>query len=136
MIIEVVEPFRVRELWMFLQPYIALSQLKGPTDAINADAMRDACATDETWRLIALHDGYQMLGAAVVRVLDDSLYVSALGGEGLPKDWHFDFFDWLRSAAQYMGLPAIRLGGRKGWRRKLAPLGFKPLDGPYLEARL
>ena len=135
MIFEVVEPRKVPEIWRYVYAYIEDSQRRGPTDELNAAAMRNLCATDETWRLVCIHDGWAMYGAAVIRVLDDGLFVSAIGGK-FPKRWEHEFFGWLSSIAGFMGLKAIRLGGRKGWRRLLAPLGFLPAGGPYLECRL
>lgn len=133
--IEVIQPHQVRIMWEYAYPYLLRSQQRGPIDDTTLAFMRESCMHDNTWRLLLFHEDEQLQGAAVLRLLDGALYISALGGKFRPG-WHVIFFDWLKGAAGFMGIERIRFGGRKGWRRLLKPLGFKPVGGPYMEARV
>lgn len=133
--IQVIEPYQVARIWEHAYPFLAKSQERGPRDEVTLADMRHYCMNTPSWRLVVLYEDHDLLGAAVVRVLDDTLFVSALGGRFKPG-WHLHFFEWLKSVAGYMGVPVIRFGGRKGWRRLLAPLGFVPVGGPFYEVRL
>lgn len=135
MMIEVIDPFKVSRAWEYAHPFLLKSQQRGPVDDLTLTYMRHCCMHDNTWRLLLFHADDHLLGAAVLRLLDGALYVSCLGGT-FKKGWHVEFYEWLKSAAGFMQIKVIRFGGRKGWRRLLAPLGFVPAGGPYMEAWL
>ena len=127
--IDVVEPRQVKTFWPLVDKHVRASQKRSSTQA-TADLMRYHCIHDNTWRLVILDE---CRAAAVIRVWDHRLHVVAIGGR-LPKGWETEFFEWLKRAGRFMGLTHVTLGGRKGWKRKLAHLGFVPLDAVYLGA--
>lgn len=131
MLIEVIEPHQVKDLWPHIRKHIQAAQRRGPTDHDLAE-LRCNCLNSQSWRLLVLEHGE---GAAIIRILDNRLHVVSLGGK-LPKGWAAEFNDWLRGVAAYLELKGVTLCGRKGWARVLAPLGFKPIGGGWLEARL
>jgi len=129
--IDVIEPHQVKAIWPYIRHHIDAAQRRGPTD-MTADEIRGYCQSDESWRLLVLEETE---AAAVIRIIDDRLHVVSLGGK-LRKGWPPEFFDWLASAAKYLELPVITLGGRKGWNRVLKPLGFVPIGNGYLGAQI
>lgn len=129
--IDVVEPHMAATVWPHVKRHIEAAQRRGPTDHELAE-LRQACCQSQTWRLLVLEGGD---GAAIIRILNDRLHVVSLGGT-LAKGWAGEFHDWLRGVAAYLELQGITLCGRKGWARKLAPLGFRPIGGGWLEAKL
>lgn len=128
--IEVIEPHEVHTVWPHIKRHIEAAQRRGPTDH-DLSELRLNCCRAPDWRLLVLEMGE---GAAIIRILNDRLHVVSLGGT-LPKGWASEFTDWLTNCAAYIELKGITLCGRKGWQRKLAPLGFKPIGGGWLEAR-
>lgn len=128
--IEVIEPHEVHTVWPHIKRHIEAAQRRGPTDH-DIDQLRRYCCCMADWRLVVLEMGE---GAAIIRILNDRLHVVSLGGN-LPKGWAPLFAEWLTNCGIYCELQGITLCGRKGWARKLAPLGFKPIGGGWLEAR-
>jgi len=125
--INVVQPFQVDFFWPTIAKHIEASQSRGPVD-MRLDEIQDNCRADERWRLL-IFDHFE--GAAVIRVWDDWLHVVAIGGH-FQKGWEWEFFDYLKRLGRFIGAKYVTLGGRKGWDRKLAPLGFKHLDPVFL----
>lgn len=125
--INVIHPHQVNFFWPTIERHIQASQQRGPSD-MTVQEIKDHCRVDNSWRLL-IFDHFD--GAAVVRVWDHWLHVVAIGGK-LEAGWMFEFYDYLVKIARYIGAKYITLGGRKGWTRKLAPLGFKPIGGPFL----
>ena len=129
MMIDVVEPHQVKAIWPHIAKHVRASQARSATQS-TSDLIRYHCMTDESWRLVVLNETE---AAAVIRVWDTRLHVVAIAGK-LPKGWEREFFDWLSRCGRFMGLTSVTLGGRKGWIRKLAPLGFVPIDTVYIGA--
>lgn len=129
--INVIYPYQVEFFWPTVERFIEASQKRGPTD-MTVQEIKDYCRTDERWRLL-IFDAFQ--GAAVVRVWDDWLHVVAIGGK-LEPGWEDEFYLWLSNVAKFIGAKFITLGGRKGWARKLARLGFVNIGGPFLGAEV
>lgn len=129
--INVIEPYQVDFFWPSIARYIEAAQ-KQPAADFTADEILDQCRRDESWRLLII-DHFD--AAIVVRILGDDLYVVSIGGHMEPG-WHLEFFDWLKKTAQILGLRSIAGGGRKGWIRLLAPLGFKVADGLLLRCEV
>lgn len=137
--LQVVPPYLVARAWEHAHPYIVASQQRGPVDEVTPQYMRQSCIHDPDWCLVLFTNGEEVdtecIGAAVVRILDDALFVSALGGE-LPKGWPDYFHGWLLHTAKTNGKQVIRFGGRRGWRRLLKHLGYVSAGGPYMECWL
>lgn len=131
MLIDVVEPHQVSVVWGFVKRHIEAAQRRGPTD-FELDELRYTCMNSQSWRLLVLEHGD---AAAIIRILNDRLHVVSLGGK-LPNGWERLMCDWLCTTAAYLELKGITLCGRKAWTRVLAPLGFKPIGGGWLEKKL
>lgn len=129
--INVVEPHQVTAFWPAVRKFIEASQNRPYADW-RADDIRDMCRTDESWRLLII-DHFQ--AAIVVRVLGDELYVVSIGG-AMEPGWTVEFFEWLKRTAKFMGLRYVSGGGRKGWIRVLAPLGFVHVGGLLLRCEI
>lgn len=121
-----IEPPAIRFVWPLVKRHIQRSQERGPSD-MTLDEIKFLCSTDESWRLLMFEDA---AAAAVIRILNDRIHVVAIGGR-FHKGWHVEFFDWLKRIAAFFGLKGVTLGGRKGWGRLLAPLGFVSLGGDW-----
>jgi hypothetical protein len=90
-----------------------------------ADDLKVRCMNEEGHVLAVLHEGRELVGAAVLEANGQALHVTSLGGN-LPKGWLPSFVDWLVWVALHCGTREITLRGRKGWQRRLAGLGFVP----------
>lgn len=126
--ISAIEPAHVRFFWPQIAHHILASQQRGPSD-MSSDEMRALCISDGAWRLLIFDN---CIGAAVIRILDGNLHVAALGGKNLPQGWLPEFVEWLRSLAQFFGHPYVTMAGRKGWKRRLEPLGWKDIGGGWM----
>lgn len=131
MLIDVIEPHEAPTVWPHVRRHIQAAQRRGPTDHEESELRHNCCCRPD-WRLLVLHEGE---GAAVIRILNDRLHVVSLGGH-LPRNWAEEFNRWLVQTAAYLELQGITLAGRPGWKRKLAPLGYVPIGGAWLERRL
>lgn len=125
--INVIYPEQVDFFWPTVERFIRRSQECGPTD-MTLEEIKDYCRTDPAWRLL-IFDNFT--GAAVIRLWDGWLHVVAIGGR-FEKGWHLEFFNWLVSIAKWSRARFITLGGRRGWRRFLKPLGFRDIGAPFL----
>lgn len=126
--ISAIEPREVPFFWPRIDRWIRASQERGPSD-MHPGMMRGLCMRDPAWRLLIFDN---CIGAAVIRILDGNLHVVALGGRNLPPGWLPEFVDWLRSLAQFFGHPYVTMAGRKGWKRRLEPLGFRDIGSGWL----
>lgn len=129
--INVIEPHQVRFFWPTVAPFIEASQDR-PFADFSAEQIRDECATDDSWRLLII-DHFQ--AAVVIRVIGDNLYVVSIGGKFEPG-WTVEFFAWLKRTAKFLGLRYVTGGGRRGWQRVLAPLGFVHVGGLLLRCEI
>lgn len=125
--ISAIEPREVPDVWPHIVHHIEASQRRGPSDMSLAE-IRHLCVSDGSWRLLVFDN---CIGAAVIRILDGNLHVVAVGGK-MERGWLEHFVDWLVSMAHFFGHPAVTLGGRKGWQRRLKPLGFVDLGGGWM----
>ena len=123
--IELIEPDQVAAAWPELVGYIERAQQRGPTDSTTEQLM-ERCANDPMWRLVRI-DG----GAMIVNLNPPDLHVASIGGAP-PPGWLDDVVYWLKCAVKATGMDRITLKGRKGWQRRLRPLGFTDIgDGYY-----
>lgn len=131
MLIEVIEPRQVASVWPRIRHHIEAAQRCGPTDH-TIDELKTNCIHDSGWRLLVINNGD---AAAIIRVYNQRLHGVSIGGQ-MGKGWRPDFLAWLKAAAACLELKGVTLCGRKGWARALKPLGFEPIGGGWLEARL
>lgn len=129
--INVIEPHQVEFFWPTVSSYIEASQNR-PFADFSADDIRDHCRADESWRLLIID---HFAAAVVIRVIGDNLYVVSIGGHFEPG-WTAEFFEWLKRCARFFGLRYVTGGGRRGWQRVLAPLGFVHVGGLLLRCEI
>jgi hypothetical protein len=129
--INVIPPEQVDFYWPAIERHIQASQNR-PFADWSADAIRLACRSDESWRLLII-DRFD--AAVVIRVVDDNLYVVSIGGT-FGKGWTVEFFGWLQRIAKFLGLRYVTGGGRRGWIRVLGPLGFVHVGGLLLRCEI
>lgn len=129
--INVIHPHQVDFFWPTIAPFIEASQNRPYADWTPED-IRDACRCSEEWRLLII-DHFK--AAIVVRVIGDNLYVVSIGGQ-MEKGWTVEFFGWLVRTAKFLGLRYVTGGGRRGWIKVLAPLGFVHVGGLLLRCEI
>jgi hypothetical protein len=74
--------------------------------------------------VVLVHDN-QAAGVMLLEKGGGELHILSIGGK-LPPGWKYKTFEWLKQIALDHGCKRIQLQGRRGWRRMLAPLGFRP----------
>ena len=82
-----------------------------------------------------LSGGYYQLvvmngGASVFNLNDESLHITAVGGE-FDYNWLPGFLDYAAAVAITMNRRRLTGYGRKGWLRKLKPFGWRQIDERY-----
>ena len=120
----VVPPESVADVWPRVKRHIQAACAITGCD-VTAHELRRQCSDPHGLVRLVMLPG----GAAVVeaRAEDSAIHVLALGGDALPRDWHLWLSAWLVSVARAFGCKRVTLRGRKGWRRKLAPLGYREI---------
>jgi hypothetical protein len=87
-----------------------------------ADIRSDCMAGRRHMFVIML--GESIIGSGVLEIDQTSVHVTSLGGSRLPHGWEPHLLDYLVSVALSCRLRTITIQGRRGWDRKLRPLGF------------
>ena len=93
------------------------------------ETLNDAWETvqDGSRVLFTLWDGGYCCGAMICELQADSVHIVVLGGD-LPVGWKDELWPVLQDIARDQGKSAVELDGRAGWKRVLAPWGFKEVD--------
>jgi len=110
-----------REYWPERRKYIVAACEHGN---LSISDIEQGLSTGE-YQLVVL-DG----GAVVVNLEEDSLHITATGGD-FDYDWMPGFLDYIAAVALSMGRRKLTGCGRKGWGRRLRSRGWKVIDGHY-----
>jgi len=85
--------------------------------------IREDCMKGDR-HMFVIFNGESIVGAGALEIDRTSVHVTSLGGDRLPAGWELHLLDYLVGVALSCRLRTITIKGRRGWDRKLRPLGF------------
>jgi hypothetical protein len=111
----------VDRFWGWLRPFIEKAVKKAPTNLTPED-IRDWAKEDRA-RIWVVQDGWTDIAAFSLREADGAVEFLTFGGTRM-GEWLPALFPEFCDLAKRNGVKRLWMGGRLGWKRWLAPLGF------------
>jgi hypothetical protein len=109
------------------RPYLERAAAFAPLDLIDWDDARLECQKGNALLLQVAH-GQELVAYAYLEMRrgsqGDALTVRWLGGVGM-REWLGLLWESLQDIARAYGCRWVVVSGRRGWRKTLAPLGFR-----------
>lgn len=106
--------------WGWIAPFLKRALDRAPCD-LTLEGLRER-ARDDNARIWVASQG-SVAGVFVASEMDGVVEILILSGERT-REWLPALLPPFCSMAKRAGLQALRMGGRRGWRRFLEPLGF------------
>ena len=113
-------------LWPWLGSFIRRAFAKAPS-LIGADDLRDLARQNKARFWVVSKDGSPVAVAATCEHANATVEIVALAGTGMGR-WLLPALAAFEAMAKDAGMARIAVCGRRGWERRLAPLGYVVRD--------
>ena len=129
---QVVSPGRYNKRKLLYRPFIRDSLEYGSD--LTLSQIERLIASREVLPIQIKRDNV-LVGFMTVQKQGDLMHGQTICGTFEPG-WADEFMHKFRLLGHMNGCRRLTLKGRKGWKRALAPLGFKEIDNDFLEVEL
>ncbi len=109
--------------WDWIAPFLKRALERAPCD-LTLEGIRERARADNVRIWVVAPSWNPVTGVFVASELDGAVDILVLSGERA-REWLPALLPQFCSMARGAGLQVLRMGGRKGWRRFLEPLGFE-----------